>query len=158
MNILLVGNLWKAWHQITNECKIRDALRHIGHTVYAYNWNKGSTKELRAYDYIFEDKPQVDFCLVMKGITTEQIWALRVATGAPVFYWCFDMMSNGWPSEKQLRNKHFEAAKAADGYFGRSMDMGLKFREIGIRHYYLNEDAAADTFSLARSLPLTCTT
>ena len=146
VKILLIGNLWKSYHQITNECKIRDALRHIGHTVYAYNWNKGSTKELRAYDYIFEDKPRVDFCLVAKGITAEQIWALRVATGAPVFYWCFDVMSKGWPTEKLLRNKHWQAAKAADGYFGRSWGMGLKFREIGIRHFYLNEDAAANMF------------
>lgn len=149
MRILLVGNLWKSFHQITNECKIRDALRHIGHTVYAYNWNRGSTEELRAYDYIFEDKPQVDFCLVVKGITAEQIQDLRAVTNAPVFYWCFDMMSSGWPTERQLRNKYFVAAKEADGYFGRSMGMGLKFREIGIKHFYLNEDAAADTFDKA---------
>jgi len=152
MKILLLGNLWKSYHQVTNECKICDALRHMGHTVHAYNWNKGSTEELRAYDYIFEDKPQVDFCLVAKGITAGQIQALRATLNAPVFYWCFDFMFTRWPTGDKLdrlKGKHFLAAKEADGFFDSTRGFEEKYREIGIRQFYLPLDVAAPAFDKA---------
>ena len=36
------------------------------------------------------------------------------------------------------------AAREADGYFGKMMTMGEKYRDIGIEFFYLPEDAVAE--------------
>jgi len=144
MRIMVIGNMWMSYGEITDECNIRDALRQLGHEVVDYNWFD--------FDKIFADKPVVDFTLVAKGVTADQIRRLRDLTGAPVFYWQYDVLFESFPDTiTGYAKDHFAATIEADGYFSKELRYAHDYRRIGAKYFYLPEDAASPSFE--RSAP-----
>ncbi len=139
MRIMVIGNMWMSYGEITDECNIRDALRQLGHEVVDYNWFD--------FDKIFADKPVVDFTLVAKGVTADQIRRLRDLTGAPVFYWQYDVLFESFPDTiTNYAKDHFAATIEADGYFSKELRYAHNYRDIGANYFYLPEDAASPVF------------
>lgn len=148
MKILLVGNMGRSMNATADECALRDAFRRLGHEVLDYHWHE--------FEKILQDRPKVNFTLMSKGATPEQIKQLRELTGAPVFYWCFDLMGARWPETDPFKvsHPHWRAALEADGYFGKGLCRAHLYRELGIKFFFLPEDVASAAFERVEPDPV----
>ena len=149
MKIVMCGNFWRSGNAVTDECYVRDALRGLGHEVYDYN--------LPLSDLSYEKKiytenrpPEVDFAIVFKRITAEEIRSLRQFTKGPIFYWLFDLFwVDEFPNEEKRKSawlvNHFLAAIEADGYLSKEIKWSQGYRDLGVRFFYLSQDTASGT-------------
>lgn len=140
MKILVLGQMWISPAVATDETRICEALRGMGHEVLAYDW--------KDYLTILDDRPEVDFVLASKGLNHKRVHEMKGALGVLVFYWCWDVMdSGGWPEVTDVtdldKRPHFGAALTADGYFGNNLALAQAYREHGATFHYLPMDVAA---------------
>jgi len=150
MKILMVGNMWLCSNEVTDERNIRSAFIRLGHEVVDGKTTETTLGDYNWFDYdkILEDKPEVDFTLVAKGCTPQQIKELREVTGKPVFYWCFDLMED---TRSEVRDPaafdsdHALAAIEADGYFGKSSGWAHSYEARGAKYFFLPEDCCPPT-------------
>lgn len=134
MKILVLGQMWASHAFQTDEHRICEALRGMGHEVLAYSWARYST--------ILEERPKVDFVLAAKGLSGKKVLELRACLDAPIFYWCWDAM-DGTEWSAKIGAAHRGAACSADGYFGNNLALAHEYRKRGATFHYLQMDVAS---------------
>lgn len=151
----MIGNFGHCCNEITDERNIRDALTRLGHTVVGGKTTETTLGDYNWYDYekVLEDKPEVDFSILFKGATPDQVKEIRELTGSPVFYWCFDLMED---TRQEVRDpmafdsNHALSAIEADAYFGKSSGWEHRYRDRGVNYFFLPEDCAPETHDLLK--------
>jgi hypothetical protein len=145
----MCGNFWLSGNAITDECYIRDALCGLGHEVYDYNLPLNDTSYEKEI-FTRNRPPEVDFAIVFKRTTAEEIRSLRQFTKGPILYWLFDLFwVNDFPNEQERKQawlcNHFPAAIEADGYLSKEIKWSQGYRDLGVRFFYLPQDTASGT-------------
>jgi len=128
--------------EVSDETHIARELESLGHSVRKLprdEWREYVIEKFPVgkYKNIPEDL-KADINLIAKWhhfYDGDFIDALREKSGGPVFYWVWDFMDNeGFPEW------HVKMTRAADLYLSGEEGIKVKYKAIGVKHYYFQMD------------------